>query len=165
MNRTYIIAFFLLASAAISLAADTTCVNNSPVDFKITNVITPNNDGFNDEFKVDLISATKGWLPNQTIKIRETTALSSSEIFLEGVVLWPNPAKNVFTIQLPNSDTKKVSIGLFDLQGRQILKSFEASKTNTFTKEINVENIAAGMYLLTIQQGNKKATKKIMVSK
>lgn len=52
MNRTYIIAFFLLASAAISLAADTTCVNNSPVDFKITNVITPNNDGFNDEFKV-----------------------------------------------------------------------------------------------------------------
>ena len=53
MNRTYIIAFFLLASAAISLAADTTCVNNSPVDFKITNVITPNNDGFNDEFKVD----------------------------------------------------------------------------------------------------------------
>jgi subtilisin-like proprotein convertase family protein len=122
-------------------------------------------NSFNDEFKVDLISVTKGWLPNQTIKIRETTALSSSEIFLEGVVLWPNPAKNVFTIQLPNSDTKKVSIGLFDLQGRQILKSFEASKTNTFTKEINVENIAAGMYLLTIQQGNKKATKKIMVSK
>jgi len=122
-------------------------------------------NSFNDEFKVDLISATKGWLPNQTIKIRETTALSSSENFLEGVVLWPNPAKNVFTIQLPNSDTKKVSIGLFDLQGRQVLKSFEASKTNTFTKEINVENIAAGMYLLTIQQGNKKATKKIMVSK
>lgn len=58
-----------------------------------------------------------------------------------------------------------MNIGLYDLQGRQILNSYKESKTNTSTKEINVQDIAPGIYLLTIQQGNKRTTKKIMVSR
>ncbi len=42
----------MLAFAVKSFAADTTCVAGVPADFKITNVITPNSDGYNDEFKV-----------------------------------------------------------------------------------------------------------------
>ena len=120
---------------------------------------------FRDEFKVDLTNQAKGWLPNQTIKIREVSALGSVDTFSEEVVLWPNPVKNILKIQFKNSDTNNVNIGLYDLQGRQILNSYEESKTNTFTKEINVQDIASGIYLLTIHQGNKKTTKKIMVSR
>ena len=120
---------------------------------------------FRDEFKVDLIDDTRGWLPNQTIKIRETSLLGLSDNFLEKVVLWPNPVKNSLKIQLTNFNSKKISIGLFDLQGRQILKSLEEPKTNIFIKEIHFENIASGIYLLSIQQGNKRTTKKVMVSR
>ena len=119
---------------------------------------------FSDEFKVDIVNKEKGWLPNQTVKIREVT-LSLEDNYIEGLVLWPNPVSNSLKIQFKNSDTNEVSIGLFDLQGRQILKSFEASKTNIFTREINVQKIASGIYLLTIQQGNKRTTKKILVSR
>jgi hypothetical protein len=58
-----------------------------------------------------------------------------------------------------------VNIGLYDLQGRQILNTFKESKANIFTEEINIQNIASGIYLLTIQQGNKRITKKVMVSR
>jgi subtilisin-like proprotein convertase family protein len=119
---------------------------------------------FSDEFKVDIVNKEKGWLPNQTVKIREVT-LSLEDNYIEGLVLWPNPVSNSLKIQFKNSDTNEVIIGLFDLQGRQILKSFEASKTNIFTREINVQKIASGIYLLTIQQGNKRTTKKILVSR
>lgn len=52
MKYRFTLVLFLFAFAAKSFASDTTCVSNIPVDFKITNVITPNNDGKNDEFKV-----------------------------------------------------------------------------------------------------------------
>jgi subtilisin-like proprotein convertase family protein len=120
---------------------------------------------FRDEFKVDLTNQAKGWLPNQIIKIREVSALGSVDTFSEEVVLWPNPVKNILKIQFKNSDINNVNIGLYDLQGRQILNSYKESKTNTSTKEINVQDIASGIYLLTIQQGNKRTTKKIMVSR
>jgi gliding motility-associated-like protein len=52
MKKVFGFILFLFVFAASSFASDTTCVSNMPVDFKITNVITPNNDGYNDEFKV-----------------------------------------------------------------------------------------------------------------
>ncbi len=52
MKHRITMIFFLLLFAAKSFASDTACVSNIPVDFKITNVITPNSDGYNDEFKV-----------------------------------------------------------------------------------------------------------------
>ena len=119
---------------------------------------------FSDEFKVDLTSAMKGWLPNQTIHIKERT-LTLEDNSLQGFRLWPNPTNNVFKIQFTNSDTNNVNIGLYDLQGRQILNTFKESKANIFTEEINIQNIASGIYLLTIQQGNKRITKKVMVSR
>ncbi len=119
---------------------------------------------FSDEFKVDLTSAMKGWLSNQTIHIKELT-LTLEDNSLQGFRLWPNPTNNVFKIQFTNSDTNNVNIGLYDLQGRQILNTFKESKANIFTEEINIQNIASGIYLLTIQQGNKRITKKVMVSR
>lgn len=125
--------------------------------------VNTENSSFSDEFKVDLTSTMRGWLPNQTIYIKERT-LSLEDNSFQGFRLWPNPINNVFKIQFTSSDTKKVNIGLYDLQGRQILQTFEDSKSNVFTKEINVQDIAPGIYLLTIQQGNKRITKKVMVS-
>lgn len=52
MKRYLSIVLFLLTFSLASYATDTTCVAGVPADFKITNVITPNSDGYNDEFKV-----------------------------------------------------------------------------------------------------------------
>ncbi|MGK0325302.1 MAG: hypothetical protein ACJA1D_000641, partial [Polaribacter sp.] len=119
---------------------------------------------FSDEFKVDVVNAAKGWLPDNTVSIREAT-LSIDSNTLQGVSFWPNPVKNIFNIKITNSDAEKVFISLFDLRGRKILKYFEEPKNNIFVKEINTQNISSGLYLLTVQQGNKKTTQKIIITK
>jgi hypothetical protein len=41
----------------------------------------------------------------------------------------------------------------------------DAAPNSVFTKEIDTKNIASGIYLLDVGQGNKKVTKKILVAK
>jgi subtilisin-like proprotein convertase family protein len=118
---------------------------------------------FGDAFKVDILNAAKGWLPDNTVTIREATLSIDSNI-IEGVSFWPNPVKNILNVKISNTDTEKVFISLFDLRGRKISQVSEAPLSGTFTKEINLESIASGVYLLNIQQGNKKTIKKIIVS-
>jgi subtilisin-like proprotein convertase family protein len=138
--------------------------NQNELSSGLINFTNTQINSFNDEFKVDVTNGANGWLPNNIIKISGAT-LSLDNTTLEGVSFWPNPAKNRFNIKMINSDTTKVTISLFDLQGRKIIQVFDESKNNTFTKEINLENISSGIYLISIQQGNKKAIKKIIISK
>jgi len=126
--------------------------------------INTQDTSFSDEFKVDVVNAAKGWLPDNTVNIREASTLSLDSDIIEGVSFWPNPVKNVFNVKIINVDPAKVFISLFDLRGRKIIQVSEASSNNTFTKEINLNGIVPGVYLLNIQQGNKKTIKKIIVS-
>jgi subtilisin-like proprotein convertase family protein len=126
--------------------------------------INAETNSFSDEFKVDVTNSSKGWLPNNTIKIREAT-LSLDKNVLEEVSLWPNPVKGFLNIKINNVNNEDIKISLFDLQGRQISTSVNKVTNTIFTKEIETKNISSGVYLLSIEQGNKKATKKIIISK
>ncbi|UAM97726.1 S8 family serine peptidase [Polaribacter litorisediminis] len=119
---------------------------------------------FTDLFIVDVTNDAKGWLPNQTISIQEGV-LKVNEFSLNEISLWPNPVKGILNIKINNVNNEDVKISLFDLQGRQISTSTNKVTNTTFTKEIETRNISSGVYLLSIAQGNKKATKKIIISK
>ena len=121
-------------------------------------------NSFTDSFKVDITNGAKGWLPNQIITIEEST-LKVHEFSLNDFSLWPNPAKEVLNVKLSIASNKDVEISLFNLQGRKILSSVSKVSNSIFTKEIDTKNISSGIYLLSIQQGNKKATRKIIISK
>jgi len=60
-TRVFSIGFFLLFALSFNSKAQAAvdCKGNTPVDFLIPNVITPNNDGKNDEFKVVSSNLTK----------------------------------------------------------------------------------------------------------
>jgi subtilisin-like proprotein convertase family protein len=128
------------------------------------NYINTEINSFDDEFIVDVTNSSKGWLPNNTIKIKEAT-LSLEKNVLEEISLWPNPTKGILNIKINNVNNEDVKISLLDLQGRQISTSINKVTNTTFIKEIATKNISSGVYLLRIEQGNKKATKKIIISK
>ena len=119
---------------------------------------------FTDQFKVDVTNEAKGWLPNQTITIQEGV-LRLNEFSLNEVSLWPNPVKGILNVKLKNATNEDVRISLFDLQGRKITTSVDKVTNAIFIKEVDTKNISSGVYLLSIEQGNKKATKKIIISK
>ena len=153
----------VLKKEGVALSAGDTFTQADVTAGKIT--FTNSETGsFTDQFKVDVTNEAKGWLPNQTITIQEGV-LKLDEFSLNEISLWPNPVKGILNVKLNNATNEDVRISLFDLQGRKITTSVNKVTNTIFTKEIDTKNISSGVYLLSIEQGNKKATKKILISK
>jgi hypothetical protein len=88
----------------------------------------------------------------------ETLSINSSnfEIFS----LYPNPTTGEVTISL--SSDQDVNVALYDIRGRKVFANTYRNNATMFTKTISFESIASGMYLLEVQSGSKKTTKKIV---
>jgi hypothetical protein len=53
-------------------------------------------------------------------------------------------------------------ISLFDVSGRMIINKRFANPSFIFREELNFDNLAKGIYVLSVQIGNSKASKKII---
>jgi endoglucanase len=80
-----------------------------------------------------------------------------SEIAL---TIYPNPANTEFILEFENKGTSKVT--LTDLAGRKINES-TYSTNGIISSTIKVENLAKGIYLLTVTNDNGSGVKKIIV--
>ncbi|MCL9808120.1 T9SS type A sorting domain-containing protein [Flavobacterium luminosum] len=88
--------------------------------------------------------------------------LSNNDFEFDNFSLYPNPNKGNFTVKFDPETNDKINIDVYDLRGRQI---FERSYVNngTFNQEVNLNNISSGVYLITISNGQKKTTKRIVI--
>ena len=86
--------------------------------------------------------------------------LSSNDTVLSSLQVYPNPAKGIVNIDLGNA-TGDTTYELFDVQGRKVIS--KVSSTNFET--LNVENLSEGIYMLTVQNGSAKTTKKLVINK
>lgn len=76
-------------------------------------------------------------------------------------VIYPNPNNGTFNIQL-TANTNEVALSVHDLRGRLILsKDLQAS--GLVNEQISLADAQTGIYLVTIQDGSRKITKKIIV--
>ena len=88
-------------------------------------------------------------------------SLGADNFDLTGVSIYPNPNNGEFTLSL-NSASGKVNVGIYDIRGRLILDRV-ISNTGIVNENINLTNVQSGVYLIAIQDGNRKTTKKIVV--
>ncbi len=76
--------------------------------------------------------------------------------------VYPNPNNGSFTIQSGKVVSDKVKVAVYDMQGRQIFnKDFDG--TGTFNQNIQLDNAAAGVYLLSVTDGERKDVKRIVI--
>ena len=75
--------------------------------------------------------------------------------------IYPNPAKGFVTIDLAGSVNGETTYELFDVQGRKVISKVSSSDLET----LNVENLSDGIYMLTLQNGSNKTTKKVVINK
>jgi len=100
-------------------------------------------------------------------KITGTIACTTTDLEsfnqLNKLSIFPNPAKEKIMISYATENTSAIQIELYDISGRLILKETETPLQSTYTtKEINIESIDNGSYILYIKQnGYKKAFKLI----
>ena len=87
--------------------------------------------------------------------------LKSETFGLTDFSLYPNPNNGNFTVQF-SSEHNDVNVRVHDLRGRQVFaKSFQ--NNGLFNQELNLNNASSGIYLVTVQDGNRKEVKKIVV--
>jgi hypothetical protein len=73
----------------------------------------------------------------------------------------PNPNNGNFTINGSLLGVNEVEITVIDIQGRTIFSSTE--RTSALNKELNLEGISSGMYILRVSSSNGIVTDKMMV--
>jgi hypothetical protein len=86
---------------------------------------------------------------------------STRQYLVEGVMVYPNPANNAFTVFVPAVHGNAV-INVRNLQG-QLVNSNKLSNINNRQTKINTESLANGIYFIEVIANNKKDTYKIQV--
>lgn len=93
--------------------------------------------------------------PTEISNLYNYNVLSSSDFNQNNleVSLYPNPVRDILNIEIENDIQ---SIEIYNIQGQKVLSSNQ--------KQINVSDLASGMYLVRIQDiDNNIATKKIAI--
>lgn len=94
----------------------------------------------------------------------QTFALSTTSNQFADFAVYPNPSNGNFNIQFTSnaSNGNGVKVLVHDMRGRVILENnFE--NTTTFNQNIQLNDAQAGVYLLTVTDGDIKQTKKIVI--
>jgi subtilisin-like proprotein convertase family protein len=90
------------------------------------------------------------------------TALAVNQNIFENFALYPNPNNGTFTVQFNSSSDNSILIGIHDIRGREVLsKSYQ--NNGFFNEKLQLDNLQSGVYLINIQDGDKKITKKIVI--
>ncbi len=102
-----------------------------------------------------------GTITNWTLDIC-TDVLSVAQNTLTNFALYPNPNKGSFTVQFDSKTNSDITIAVYDLRGRIIMNN-KYNNTGLFTQSINLDSIQSGIYMVTVQDGDTKVVKKIIV--
>jgi hypothetical protein len=90
----------------------------------------------------------------------EQTSIIDTNPFDASTTLLPNPSNGSFTI-LSNDNQPINNITIANVLGQRV--DFETQKLNANQLKINGSNLAAGLYFVQYQKGNKSFSKKIVI--
>jgi subtilisin-like proprotein convertase family protein len=111
----------------------------------------------------DAVTGSTGTINSIALEVcSQTLVLANDSFEFEDFALYPNPNDSNFTIQFSSNSSGKIGIVVHDISGRVILnKSY--TNAGLFNEKIKLENAQAGIYLVTITDGDKKMVKRIVV--
>lgn len=111
----------------------------------------------------DYWNGDTGSINNWSVEVcTQTYTLASQSFGLENFNIYPNPNNGNFTVQFDSTTGNDVKVGVHDMRGRLV---FEKSYQNNgmFNQNIQLNNVESGIYLVTVQDGERKEVKKISV--
>ncbi len=88
-----------------------------------------------------------------------------SESIAENVFLYPNPAKDVVTLQFTSEKMEQVIVMLKDANGKDIAVPINQFFSGKIVRQIQLENLKDGIYFLHIRKGEQYLIKKLVVVK
>lgn len=90
------------------------------------------------------------------------SSLSNDSFSLQNLTIYPNPSQGKFNIQFFTASSTDFQLSIYDLRGRSILRhNYDAY--GQFRKELDLSQLASGIYLLELSDGYRRVTKKIIL--
>ncbi|WP_177176613.1 T9SS type A sorting domain-containing protein [Hyunsoonleella jejuensis] len=90
------------------------------------------------------------------IELYETAQLSTEDKLASKFRIYPNPAKDILTIESNNIQVESVRI--FSLLGKEVFR-----QNGLISREVNISNLSSGMYILKIATNSGSLSQKIVV--
>lgn len=91
----------------------------------------------------------------------QPAVLDVKEQQFSNIAVYPNPTKGTINIQFSEIYPGETTLNLYDIQGRRIL----SKSTQSLNEILNIDNLSEGVYMLSIENGNNKTVKKIVLNK
>lgn len=137
-------------AATVGTVCNETVTLATPVNFDFTpNLKVYFGNGYGGE------AASGTWSGSFTLN--GVTSLGTKTNNAAAFSVFPNPANNV--INVSNANSKITAVSLTDLNGRTVKN---VNYDNLSNVQVNIEDLASGMYMMTIQSTEGEAVKKVM---
>lgn len=88
--------------------------------------------------------------------------LGTSDFESQSFGVYPNPNEGNFNIQLTSNSENQIKVNVHDLRGRLVFEK-EYKNNGTFNENVQLNNVQAGIYMVTVQDGEKREVKKIII--
>jgi hypothetical protein len=93
----------------------------------------------------------------------EVVVITRESLGLELLELKPIPAQGHLTLAFSIvSDAQPVELSLTDLTGRQVLRHRWAYAAGTYEERLDLQGLAAGLYVLQLRQGAQRLTRRVV---
>ncbi|WP_299116565.1 reprolysin-like metallopeptidase [uncultured Winogradskyella sp.] len=111
------------------------------------------------------VNGTTGTINTVTITICSGTTeavLGDNDFELNDFALFPNPNNGDFTLQFNSNSGKDINLNVYDISGKLVYNN-NYDSTSRFDKQINLNNVSAGIYIMKVNDGDKSVTRKLIV--
>ena len=95
--------------------------------------------------------------------ISDILSVDENELALNSIKIYPNPATSEFTIS--QNLSSKGNVQLFDISGKKIKELFKGNFSANKNITVKTDGLAAGIYLVKVNNGKQSVTKKLIIKK
>lgn len=114
---------------------------------------------------VDFFLGDTGTINEFAIELCTTTTtitLDNETFELNDFALYPNPNKGEFNLQFNSNSGLEINFAVYDISGKLIhTKTYDA--TARFEKNIVLNNVSTGLYIMKVTDGDNTITKKLII--
>jgi hypothetical protein len=110
------------------------------------------------------ITDANGCMDMDTVVITVDPCVGIADNSLESAVtVMPNPSTGMFNLVIADANIAQLNVDILDIQGQLVYSATEINISGTYTKEMNLEGFAKGVYYLRLNTGAKVSTHKLII--
>jgi hypothetical protein len=83
--------------------------------------------------------------------------------FSKNLSVFPNPSNGLVQVKLDNGTGSNVTINVTDALGRSVFTKTESMNGGSFNKQIDLNHLGKGVYMLQVQTGENNTMRKIVI--